>query len=463
MNGTLRSPILSGGKHISFQVCGQHSSAVRLVANNCQLNYRNYRALTSPELRWVTFTLPANAADLRIYAELMTMLDNPKFPDQLSALGGDKGNYKVPWEQAAADLRSYWGVTRVVLHDAPEPPRAELDHLRGLFSGPPPADWAAVAGRYTSSVEAAVRSWSSGFSRSSPQDRLKPELQQKATDADALWLGSLLRHGLLGNSVKLSSRLERLSLEYRTAEKELRLPRVVPGLADFGPGFDQPVFERGDCLRPGALRLRRYLEVLSRSGRPYASTGSGRLELAEAIASKDNPLTARVMVNRIWHHLFGAGLVRTTDDFGRVGELPSHPELLDYLAGSFVENGWSIKRLIRALVLTRAFRLANRPDPKGPQVDPQNRLLSHYPARRMEAEVLRDSILAASGRLDRTLFGPSIQPHRDKANPDRRLFPGPLDGNGRRSLYIRTNLMESPRFLARSTYPAARWPRAGAM
>src|SRR5262249_26037077 len=154
------------------------------------------------------------------------------------------------------------------------------------------------------------------------------------------------------------------------------------GLADFGPGFDQPVLLRGDCLKPGEAVPRRYLEVLSPSEGRFVS-GSGRLELAGRIASPDNPLTARGFVNPVWHHLLGTGLVRTVDDFGHVGEPPSHPELLDYLAARFVEDGWSIKRLVRTLVLTRTFRMANLSSPAARTVDPQNRLLHHYPARRL--------------------------------------------------------------------------------
>ncbi len=135
LNGTLRSPTLTAAKkHISFQVIGQRSSAVRLVSNNCQLNYKNYRALTSDEPQWVTFELPEDAAALRVYAELMTMLDNPKFPDQLSALGGDKENYRLPWDKAAANPRSYWGLTRAVLHDGPEPPKMDLGFVLRLMA-----------------------------------------------------------------------------------------------------------------------------------------------------------------------------------------------------------------------------------------------------------------------------------------------------------------------------------------
>ncbi|MBI3469595.1 MAG: DUF1549 domain-containing protein, partial [Planctomycetes bacterium] len=134
LNGTLRSSVLPRGtKRLSFQVMGQRSSAVRLVSNNCQLNYKNYRALTTGDLQWVTFEPPEETDSLRVYAELMTMLDNPKFPDQLATLGGDKENYRLPWEKAAANPRSYFGVTRVVVHDGPEPPRAELGHVRRLF------------------------------------------------------------------------------------------------------------------------------------------------------------------------------------------------------------------------------------------------------------------------------------------------------------------------------------------
>jgi hypothetical protein len=441
LNGTLRSPVLGGGrKHISYQVLGQRSSAVRLVSNNCQLNYKNYRALTRPELHWVTFPVPAEAAGLRCYAELLTMLDNPKFPDQLSSLGGDPANYRVPWEQAAADPRSFFGVTRVVLHDTPSPPAAPLTHLRPLLAGKEPASLAELARRHGEVILSGVQAWTA----------------DRATDEDVCWLDILLQRGLLGNSIHLTSELETLAARYRAVERTLEQPRIVPGLADGGPGFEQPVLTRGDCFQPGEVVARRYLEVLARPGERFVPAGSGRLQLADRIASAANPLTARVMVNRVWHHVFGAGIVRTVDDFGHVGDTPSHPELLDYLAARFVEDGWSVKRLVRSLVLTRAFRSSSRPDPKAREIDPENRLLGYYPSRRLEAEAIRDSILAASGQLDRTLYGPSVQPYREKANADRRLFPGPLDGAGRRSVYIKNNLMESPHFLGAFDFPGGK-------
>jgi hypothetical protein len=441
LNGTLRSPVLPvGRKNISFQVMGQRSSALRLVSNNCQLNYKNYRALTFPELQWVTFSPPDDRDSLRTYAELLTMFDNPKFPDQLSALGKDTANYKVPWDKAAENPRSYFGITQAVLHDGPDPPKAELSHLRVLLAGAEPSSFENVAGRYAAAIERALEAWS----------------DDRASDDDALWLDNLLRRDLLSNRLTAAPRLQSPVEQYRRLEGKLSLPRIAPGIADGGDGYEQPLFIRGDCQRPGDKVTRRYLEVLSTGDTNFSTAGSGRLELAERIASPQNPLTARVMVNRIWQYLFGTGLVRTVDDFGHVGDLPSHPELLDWLAGKFMADGWSVKRLIRDIVLSQTFQRASQPSTAAREADPLNRLLSHYPARRLEAEAIRDLILAASGRLDRQLYGMSVQPYREKEYADRRLFPGPLDGNGRRSVYIKNNLMESPKFLGVFNFPGGK-------
>ncbi len=123
---------------------------------------------------------------------------------------------------------------------------------------------------------------------------------------------------------------------------------------------------------------------------------SGRRQLADWIVDRANPLTARVMVNRVWHWLFGTGLVRTTDNFGTTGELPSHPELLDCLALQFVEDSWSVKKLVRRIVLTDAYR---RAPGKSAEADPENRLLVTSNRRRLDAECIRDTMLQISGRL----------------------------------------------------------------
>ena len=196
----------------------------------------------------------------------------------------------------------------------------------------------------------------------------------------------------------------------------------------------------------------RYLEVLN--GRaPFDSGGSGRRQLAETVASARNPLTARVMVNRIWHHLFGRGIVASPDDFGGMGELPTHPELLDYLAEQFVRDGWSVKRLIQRIMMTHTFRRSSLPDNHATSIDPANHLLHHYPARRLSAEAVRDTILTVSGRLDRQLYGPGIHPHRKEETDYRKLWTGPLDGDGRRSIYIKVTRMEGPQFLELFDFP----------
>ncbi|HTU19832.1 MAG TPA: PSD1 and planctomycete cytochrome C domain-containing protein, partial [Gemmataceae bacterium] len=167
---------------------------------------------------------------------------------------------------------------------------------------------------------------------------------------------------------------------------------------------------RGNIGNRGAKVPRGFLQVAS-IGSPSAlpAKQSGRRELAGWLASRDNPLTARVMVNRAWHHLFGAGLVRTVDNFGTAGERPSHPELLDYLAVRFMADGWSVKKLIRTIMLSRAYQMSSAGRSDTLVIDPENRLLAHMNRRRLDAECLRDAMLTISGRLDRTLGGPTIK------------------------------------------------------
>jgi len=163
---------------------------------------------------------------------------------------------------------------------------------------------------------------------------------------------------------------------------------------------DMPVLIRGEIDARGGLVPRGFPQVLTDASTPVVGDGSGRLELAEWIASADNPLTARVWVNRVWSHLFGRGIVGSPDNFGKSGELPTHPELLDWLAVEFIEDAWSTKALIRQLVLSHAYRLDTAGDRAAEHVDPQARLLWRMPARRLEAEALRDAILFTSQTLD---------------------------------------------------------------
>ncbi|HYE18013.1 MAG TPA: PSD1 and planctomycete cytochrome C domain-containing protein [Tepidisphaeraceae bacterium] len=235
----------------------------------------------------------------------------------------------------------------------------------------------------------------------------------------------------------------------KAAEANVPAPVYAPAAID-GNGVDEHVMIRGNPRNVGPTVPRRFLEALTSGGvvtsGDHAIKGSGRLDLARRIASRDNPLTARVMVNRVWHHLFGRGIVASVDNFGVLGETPSHPELLDYLAARFADEGWSVKKLIRALVLSSTYRQSSRSaDPAYDEADPSNILLHRAGVRRLEAESIRDSLLAISGRLDSTMGGPSVPVHLT-AFMDGRGRPGnsgPMDGAGRRSVYqeVRRNFL----------------------
>ena len=173
---------------------------------------------------------------------------------------------------------------------------------------------------------------------------------------------------------------------------------------------DSAIRIRGIESRRGDVVPRGFLQVATLGEAPaIPEDASGRVELAEWIVSPDNPLTSRVIANRIWTWLFGAGLVRSVDNFGTTGETPSHPELLDYLAIRLQENGWSIKSMVREIVLSRTWQLSTVANEGVAELDPDNRLLTYYPRRRLDAEQLRDAILAVNGNLDKTMFGPNIE------------------------------------------------------
>jgi hypothetical protein len=171
------------------------------------------------------------------------------------------------------------------------------------------------------------------------------------------------------------------------------------GVREDGKIGDLKVHVRGSVHSLGEVAPRGFLQVASPGAVAMPSKESGRREMADWIASRDNPLTARVLANRVWHWLFGAGLVRTTDNFGVTGETPSHPELLDYLAARFVEEGWSVKKLIREIVRSSTYRSGPVSTGKVFEADPENRLLRGANRRRLDAECIRDMMLAVSGQL----------------------------------------------------------------
>jgi cytochrome c553 len=228
-----------------------------------------------------------------------------------------------------------------------------------------------------------------------------------------------------------------LAARERIAKRIRPTSRLAPAIWE-GNGVDEHVFIRGSPKGLGEGVPRRFLEALGGREPITSGPGSGRLELARQMTDPANPLGARVIVNRVWHHLLGRGIVASVDNFGVLGERPTHPELLDFLADRFARDGWSLKRLVRDLVLSSTYRMATRGDSEADAADPQNLLLHRMRLRRLEGEAIRDAMLAVSGRLDRTPFGPPIPIHLTPflEGRGRPSASGPLDGNGRRSVYL---------------------------
>lgn len=207
-----------------------------------------------------------------------------------------------------------------------------------------------------------------------------------------------------------------------------------------GEVMDSPLYERGEISHPRGTVPRGFPKVWDCAVQ-VPKTQSGRVELARWLTDRDNPLTARVMVNRIWHHLFGTGLVRTVDDFGATGEAPSHPELLDHLALRFMEGGWSVKRMIKEIVMSETYRQAGLKEPgRVSKVDPDNRLLSHAGRRRLDAEAIRDAMLSISGLMDLSRRPGSLVAELDGQSVSLLSFnaklPPDLDGSRHRSVYL---------------------------
>ena len=219
-------------------------------------------------------------------------------------------------------------------------------------------------------------------------------------------------------------------------------PARANAVLDVPRAQDYPVLIRGEVDHKGDIVPRRFLECLSPDPkhRPEWKTGSGRVDFAKAIADPKNPLTARVLVNRLWQQLFGAGFVSTPDDLGNMSVPPVNPELLDWLAARFIDSGWSIKQLQRTIVLSGTYRQASTANPAAAALDPDNKLLWRANLRRLDFEEIYDSLLAISGTLDRTLGGKSIMPASDSFGT-------------RRSLYTYVDRRNPPELLTQFDFP----------
>jgi cytochrome c553 len=322
-----------------------------------------------------------------------------------------------------------------------------------VLADPLPSTLEQVAERYAESA-------ASGLERALAQRALTAA---GSTDATSL-VNLFLELGLLDieESVKAAgsdvppgcettcAQLNSAIASYFTLESTIPAPKYALAAAD-GSGEDECVFHRGNYRTPGERVPRRLPTAICMTDQPPPASGSGRLAMAKRLIDPANPLLARVIVNRLWHYHFGQGMVRSPDDFGHMGQAPTHPKLLDYLASELVQRGWSLKQMHRLMVVSRTYQMASRGDAAAEAADPENKLWHRMLFRRLEAEAIRDAVLAVSGQLDRTMFGPAVLPHltpfmEGRGRPSK---SGPLDGDRRRSLYInvRRNFL-TPMFLA---------------
>ncbi|MEZ6053661.1 MAG: DUF1553 domain-containing protein [Planctomycetaceae bacterium] len=417
-NGVLSSPrIRLEHKHLYVRVSGGGEARARYVVQHYPRRGTVYplKSLNDGNEQWVHWDMTYWQGD-DVYLEISTAADQPVELD----MGAE---------------RSWFGVTEAVLLTDEQQqggfePRDEMaEFVAPLFTDEQaPTDAATLQVVYADALRACILAWRDG----------------EMTNEQARFLNSFVREGLLPNTREAVPDVAALVDVYRALEAEVPVPTRAPGVIEANV-IDQPLMVRGNHKKQADPIPRHFLEVIDAT--PFASTSSGRLELAEDIVRADNPLAARVIVNRIWHHLFGRGLVETPDNFGRVGAKPSHPELLDWLATRFVEEGWSIKSLIRQIVTTRTYQLASTPSPQAAEKDPDNRLLSHAPLHRLEAEAIRDAMLMAAGELSDEQFGPPqsvessrrsiyLTVQRNSMIPQLTVFdqPKPFSTKGRRDV-----------------------------
>jgi len=400
--GGLRSPTFTLS-HDSITVFARgYQSALRLVIDNFQLIQAPIHGELDQEL---------HTDVLMPYQFGVSMWKGRKAYIEL--LVGTYHNRRYVTERHTLALHdsSYFEIAYAIAHDTLRP--------RLLLQPPEDAD-----------LPTSVQAWA----------------EQTSTPAHIASINHALSAGILQRPV-----ISTLLRQQRTIQDQLSSVEFFVGMNE-GDKVMSSVFGRGNYQTPvGDPVPHRFLTALDSTGTLFTKTSSGRLEFAEAMIDPTNPLTARVMVNRLWHHAFGRGIVETVDNFGAQGSLPTHPELLDYLALRFVESGWSFKSILREITLSDAFQRSTLAPDGVTEVDPTNILLSHYPIRRMEAEAIRDGLLAVSGKLNPTMYGPPIPVHltefmEGRGKPE---LNGPLDGDGRRSVYIalRRNFL-SPMMLA---------------
>jgi mono/diheme cytochrome c family protein len=355
------------------------------------------------------------------------LLDGPGGTDRLAALGffacgpvyyGDAKKHDQYADRIDTLTRTFLGLTVACArcHDHKYDPIPTTDYyaLEGVFAS---TEYAEIPDAPPEQIEAFQKG--------------QAAIQRKETEITAFLKEEAARLKMKPAANQLKQIESSLSTEARkklaTLRAELRLlqkiapPKypIIHVLRDASRATDMPVLVRGNAETPGAKVPRRFLTVLAGNQSRF-QRGSGRLELACAITSTTNPLVARVIVNRVWQHHFGMGLVPTASNFGALGERPSHPELLDWLANHLMKSNWSLKAIHRAIMLSAVYSQSNRFDSQGFAQDPGNRLLWRMNRQRLDVEAWRDAMLAVADRLDPRIGGPSVS--LDASSNERRTL-----------------------------------------
>lgn len=437
--GALRMPPqhLVPGQFVSLNLAGGEFGGWLQMDENSFL-HEGVGVLNQVEPAWRGFGDTAMKGGVtKVTVDFVTSSLNPNFPARVGIVPG------LPFNDHGYDKRSWISITGIATHNVGGAPQATLDPFDTLYEGPAPKSREEALLRVTAWLSRTIQRWCKGENRA----------------GDRQVLNWLLTNKLLPNQAALESPLAVLLAEYRQVEQGIAFPRSINSMDErelAKSGLHLNIRGNYDAL--GDLVMPDSLQMFAGRNAVGQSSGSGRLELAESLLHPEHPLTSRVYVNRVWQWIFGTGLVTTPDDFGRLGDKPSHPALLDWLARDFMKQCWSTKQLVRQMVLSETFRQSGTVNEAARQADPDNRLRHHYPTRRMEAEEIRDALLAVSARLDPRLYGRPINPSRPVEDALKRLFSGPLDGDGRRSLYLTMSIMAPPKFLMTFDLPDLRLP-----
>ncbi len=416
--GVMQSPRFKiDTDYVSVRTLGHDFSFARLIVENYSLPLGGiYDQRYSPRadtMRWWQFKTEFWKG-FTGYIEFATREDATNF--RLDSI--DRA--KDPRPERPTHGRSGIGAAAVAFHNGKRQPKSTTEPILHLLAAEPSGSADSLGDVLAERLAAAATAW-----RDDTIDRPR-----------ASFLDYFARRGLVATSIDEIEGADELVAEYRRLESEIAVPQRFPGVVEESAP-DHPLLVRGDPRKPADPVQRRFLEAIG--SERYADPAAVRRSLAEDVTKAENPLTARVMANRVWQSVFGRGIVATPDNFGVLGDAPSHPELLDYVAARFVAEGWSIKRLVELLVTSRTYRMSSTASAKSLERDPSNSLLQHMPVRRLEAEAIRDTLLAVSGQLDSSMYGP---PPPSRNRYDEHEGPGSsIYGDDRRSVYqeIRRN------------------------